>query len=130
MVSSRRISRACSKAKYQGKRRAGQALRPVHDNISWGQALARRRSPICPRARCISSFCENVAMLPRRMICSQSFARDRGQGGAHDCRGVCALGVVRAQAGLSSARWRGHRVHEGQAHFLVLGELCQVASDG
>ena len=26
------------------------------------------------------------------------FARDRGQSGAHDCRGFCALGVARAQA--------------------------------
>ena len=26
------------------------------------------------------------------------FARGRGQSGAHDCRGVCALGVARAQA--------------------------------
>ena len=63
-----------------------------------GQASARRRSPICPRTRRISSFCENVAMLPRGTICSQIFARGRGQSGAHDCRGVCALGVARAQA--------------------------------
>ena len=32
--------------------------------------------------------------------------------------------------GLTSARRRGHSVHEGQAHFLVLGEFCQVASEG
>ena len=32
--------------------------------------------------------------------------------------------------GLASARRRGHSVHEGQAHFLVLGEFCQVASKG
>ena len=32
--------------------------------------------------------------------------------------------------GLASARRRGHSVHEGQAHFLVLGEFCQVASEG
>ena len=31
---------------------------------------------------------------------------------------------------LASARRRGHSVHEGQAHFLVLGEFCQVASEG
>ena len=31
--------------------------------------------------------------------------------------------------GLASARWRGHSVHEGRAHFLV-GEFCQVASEG
>ena len=32
--------------------------------------------------------------------------------------------------GLVSARRRGHSVHEGWAHFLVLGEFCQVASEG
>ena len=32
--------------------------------------------------------------------------------------------------GFASARWRGHSVHEGQAHFLVSGEFCQVASEG
>ena len=31
--------------------------------------------------------------------------------------------------GLASARRRGHSVHEGQAHFLVLGEFCQVAME-
>ena len=86
MVSSRRISRAYSKATYQGKRRRLQALRPVHHDLSWGQASARRRSLIGPRAKRISSFCENVAMLPRGAICSQSFffffARGRGQSGA------------------------------------------------
>ena len=32
--------------------------------------------------------------------------------------------------GLASARRLGHSVHEGQAHFLVLGEFCQVDSKG
>ena len=31
---------------------------------------------------------------------------------------------------LASARRRGHSVHEGRVHFLVLGEFCQVASEG
>ena len=35
-----------------------------------------------------------------RYVCNL-FARGRGQSGAHDCRGVCALGVVRAQADAS-----------------------------
>ena len=84
MVSSRRISHACSRAKYQGKRRRLQALRPVHYNLSWWQASARRRSLIGPRAKRISCFCENVAMLPRGTICSHFFffARGRGQSGA------------------------------------------------
>ena len=32
--------------------------------------------------------------------------------------------------GLASARRRRHSVHEGHAHFLLLGEVCQVASEG
>ena len=32
--------------------------------------------------------------------------------------------------GLASARRRGHSVHVGQAHFLVLGEFCKIASEG
>ena len=32
--------------------------------------------------------------------------------------------------GLASARRRGHSVHEGRVHYLVLGEFCQVASEG
>ena len=31
--------------------------------------------------------------------------------------------------GLASARRRGHSVHEGQAHFLVLGKFYQVAME-
>ena len=98
MVSSRRISRSCFKPKYQVKRRRLQALMPVHHNLSWGQASARRRSPICPRARRILSFCQNVAMLPRRTICSQSFCKRSWPKWRTDCRGVSALGVARAQA--------------------------------
>ena len=32
--------------------------------------------------------------------------------------------------GLASARRRGHSVHKGRVHSLVLGEFCQVASEG
>ena len=32
--------------------------------------------------------------------------------------------------GLASARRREHSVHKDRAHFLVLGEFCQVASEG
>ena len=98
MVSSRRTSRACSKAKYHGKRRRLQALRPVHHSLSWGQASARRRSSVCPRAKHISSFCENVAILPRGTICSQSVWKRSWPKWRTDCRGVSALGVARAQA--------------------------------
>ena len=36
--------------------------------------------------------------LAGRYVRNLFFARGRGQSGAHDCRGVCALGVARAQA--------------------------------
>ena len=64
------------------------------------------------------------------------FARGRGQSGALDCRGVCALGVACAQADappfVMGARFGEAAlasVHESPAHFLVLGEFCQVASE-
>ena len=88
---------------------------------------------MCPRARRIPSFCENVAMLPRGTIYLQSFARGHGQTGALNGRDVCAFGVARAQADALGNRFGEAAlasVHEGQAHFLVLGEFCQVASVG
>ena len=92
---------------------------------------------MCPRARLISYFCENVAMLPRGTIYSQSFARGHDQFGALNGRDVCAFGVARAQAdapqfviGARFGEAALASVHKGQAHFLVLGEFCQVASVG
>ena len=92
---------------------------------------------MCPRAGRIPSFCENVATSPRGTIYSQSFARDDGQTGALNGRDGCAFGVARAQADapqfVMGARFGEAAlasVHEGQAHFLVLGEFCQVASVG
>ena len=92
---------------------------------------------MCPRARRIPSFFENVAMLPPGTIYLQSFVRDHGQTGALNGRDICALGVARAQADapqfVMGARFGEAAlasVHEGQAHFLVLGEFCQVASVG
>ena len=135
MVSSRRISRACSEAKYQGKRRRLQALRPVHPNLSWGQASARRRSSICPRAKRIS-FSEGVAMLPRGTICSQSFCKRSWPKWRTDCRRVCALGVARAQADaqqfVMEARFGETalvNVSKSNACFIVLGGFCLVASE-
>ena len=46
----------------------------------------------------ISSFCENVATLPRGTMCSQSFCKRSWPKWRIDCRGVCALEVARAQA--------------------------------
>ena len=64
------------------------------------------------------------------------FARGRGQGGALNGRGVCALGAARAQVDapqfVMGARFGEAAlasVHEVQAHFFVLGEFCQVASE-
>ena len=81
-----------------------------------------------PRARRIPSFCENVAMLPRGTIYLKSFARGHGQTGALNGRDVCAFGVARAQADALQFIMRDRfgeatlaSVHEGQAHFLVLG---------
>ena len=80
-----------------------------------------------PRARRIPSFCENVAMLPRGTIYFQSFARGHGQTGALNDRDVCAFGVARSQADALQFVM-GDRF--GEAHFVVLGEFCQVASVG
>ena len=63
-----------------------------------GQASARRRSPICSRARRISSFVRMSQCCLAGRCVRNLFARGRGQDGAHDCRSVCALGVARAQA--------------------------------
>ena len=133
MVSSRRISRACSKAKYQGKRRRLRALRPVHHNLSGGKASARRRSPVCPRARRISYFCENIAMLPRGTICSQSFCkRSRPKWRTRLSRRLWSRG--RTRSGRCSKNCHGARFgeaalaseHEGQAHFLGLEEFAML----
>ena len=72
---------------------------------------------------------------PRGSDLQNLFVRGRGQSGALNGRGVCALEVARAQSDTPQLVMRAHfeeaalaSVHEGQAHFLVLGEFCQVAS--
>ena len=65
---------------------------------------------------------------------SNLFARGRDQSGALDCRGVCALGVARAQVDVPQF-FMGARVGEaalanmleGRVYFLVLRGFCQVA---
>ena len=64
------------------------------------------------------------------------FARGRGQSGALDCRGVFALGVARAQVDALHFVIRARfgeaalaSVLEGQTHFHILGEICQIASE-
>ena len=49
------------------------ALRPMPHNLSWGLASARRRWPVCTRARHIFSFWDNFARLPRRTKCLHSY---------------------------------------------------------
>ena len=44
------------------------ALRPTPYNLSWGLASGRWRWPGCTGARCIFSFWENFARLPRRTM--------------------------------------------------------------
>ena len=141
-MSRRKISRAFSKAwpsrfwprQESGKEeRESRALRPMPHRVSWGLASARRRSPVCPRAKRISSFCENVAMLPRGTMRSQSFCKRSWPKWRTDCeafvlsgshafrpRPYNLLGARFGEAALDS-------VHEGQGYFLVLGEFCQVA---
>ena len=91
---------------------------------------------MCPRARRISSFRENVAMLPRATICSQSF-HQRSSSRVHLTVKAFVPSWSHAlkpmphnlSRGLASARRSLVSVHEGQARFLVLGEFCQVASE-
>ena len=75
-------------------------------------------------------------MVPRGTICSQPFCKRSWQSGALDCRGVCALGVARAQADapqfVMGARFGEAALasgHKGQEHFPVLEDFCQVASE-
>ena len=98
------------------------------------QASARWCSPICPRARRISSFCENVAVF---FFFFFFFLQEVVAKVAHMTVEAFVLSgshAVRPMPhnllwGLASARRRGHSVHEGRAHFLV-GEFCQVVSEG
>ena len=64
------------------------------------------------------------------------FARGRGQSGAHDCRGVCALGVARAQADAPQYVVRACSgeaavagLNKGKADLLVLGKFRKVAME-
>ena len=82
-------------------------------------------------------FCENVAMLPRRDDMFAIFLQEIVAEVAHltvegfVLSGPHALRPMphNLSCRLVSGRRRWHSVHEGQAHFLVLGEFCQVASE-
>ena len=102
MVSSRRISRACSKAKYQGKRRAGCKHSGRYTTIYHGGKLRRGGVRQYVQGQGVSHIYVRMSQccLAGRYA-RNCFARGRGQSGALDCRGVCALGVARAQADAS-----------------------------
>ena len=75
-------------------------------------------------------------MMPRGTICSQYFCKRSWSKWRTDCRGVCALGVARAQADaqqfVMEARFGEAalvNVSKGKAYLIFLGELCQVASE-
>ena len=99
MVSSRRISRACFKAKYQGKRRAGCKRSGRYTTIYHGGKLRRGGVRQYVQGQGVSHFFVRTSQccLAGRYV-RNLFARGRGQSGAHDCRGVRALGVSRAHA--------------------------------
>ena len=99
MVSSRRISRACSKAKNQGKKRAGCKRSGRYTTIYHGGKLRRGGVRQYVQGQGVSHLFVRMSQccLAGRYV-RNLFARGRGQSGAHDCRGVCALGVARAQA--------------------------------
>ena len=135
MVSSRRVSRACTKAKYQGKRRAGckrsgRCTTNYREGRLWRSGVGQyvQGQGVC------HIFVRTFQCCLAGRYVRNIFARGRGQSGALDCQGVCALGVARAQADaplfVMGARFGEAAlasVHEGRAHFLVLGEFCQVA---
>ena len=72
-------------------------------------------------------FCENVAMLPRGTICWQSSCKRSWPKWRTDCRGVCALGVARAQAdtpqfimGARLGEAALVNVFKGKAYLIIL----------
>ena len=66
-------------------------------------------------------------MLPRGTICSESFCKRSWPKWRTDCRGVCALGVARAQADapqfITGARFGEAalvNVSEGKVYLIIL----------
>ena len=98
MVSSRRISRTCSKARYQGTRCAGCKRSGRCTTIYQGGKLRRGGVRQYVQGQGVSHIFVGMSQccLAGRYV-RNPFARGRGQSGALDCRGVCALGIARAQ---------------------------------
>ena len=116
----------------QGKRSGRYTT--INHGASFGEAAFANMS----KGKAYFIFCENVAMLPRGDDVFAIFLQEVAAKMAHMTveafvlSGSHALRPMphRLSWGLASARRRGHSVHEGQAHFLVLGEFCQIASEG
>ena len=136
MVSSRRISRTCSKAKYKRKRRAGCKRSGRCTTNYHGSRLRRGGVGQCIQGQGVSHLFVRMLQycLAGRYV-RNLFARGRGQSGALDGRGVCAFGVARSEAdapqfvmGARLGEAVLASVYEGRAHFLVYEEFCQVGS--
>ena len=130
--------RACSKAKYQGKRRAGRKRSGRYPTIYYGGKLRRGGVRQYVQGQGVSHIFVRMTQccLAGRYV-RNLFARGRGQSGAHARRGVCALGVARAQAdapqfvmGARFGETLWAQCARGPGAFFVLGEFCQVASEG
>ena len=97
MVSSRMISRACFKAKYQGKRRAGCKRSGRYTTIYHEGKLRRGGVRQYVQGRGVSHIFVRMSQCCLAGLYFRNlFARGRGQSSAHGCRGVCAIGVARA----------------------------------
>ena len=134
MVSSRRISCACSKAKYEGKRRVG-CKRSGRCTTIYHRGKLRRGG--------VRQYVQGQGVFHLFVRMSQCclagryvrnlFARSRGQSGALNCQGVCALGVARARAdapqfvmGAPFGEAAVAGFNKGKVHLLVLGNFARL----
>ena len=134
MVSSLRISRACSKAKYQGKRRVGCKRSGRCTTIYHGGKLRRGGVRQYVQGQGVSHiFVKMSQCCLAGRYARNLFARGRGQSGALDCRGVYALGIARAQAdapqsvmGASFGEAAVASLNKGKVHLLILGKFARL----
>ena len=126
MVPSRRIPRACSKVKYQGKRWAGCKRSGRCATIYHGGKLRRGGVRQYVQGQGVSHIFVRMSQccLAEQYV-RNLFAKGRGQSSAlaFVLSGSHAFKPMSHNLswGLASARRRWHSVHDGQAHFLVLG---------
>ena len=128
------MSRACSNAKYQGKRRGGCKRSGRYTTIYHGASFGEAAFANISKGKAYLTFlleCRNVASLDDMFAI---FLQEVEAKVAHMTVEAFVLPGSHALRpmphnlswGLASARQRGHSVHEGQAHFLVLGEFYQI----